>query len=399
MRQSIKKQKGISAVIVTIGLIVILGMSGLVFDLGNSYLNRTRLQNALDAAVLSGAKTLDVNGSTTADAEAEVLATFALNYAGAIDETVVPTVEFSQTLDPFVPGAIEPDARYVRANLNNVPMPSTLIRVLPGIDENTLAIAGSAVAGPSPPLGPEFCNVAPLLMCGDPSDTDCSDNECFGYTFGDEEGIELKTHSGNSNDWEVGPGNFQLIQLDCGPGGSCVRDNLAGDYNGCATVGDSVTTKPGNTVGPTAQGFNTRFGIYQGAGMNPVDYPPDTVTHSNHGSFWHDNYLDKQQNHDFDFEPIENGGLGVAGRRILAVPIGLCTGTTNGQGQVQVLGMGCFFMTKEASHQGNTQTIYGQLIGECEADGSISEHPPAPGTTGSILYKIILYKDPDSRDT
>lgn len=271
-------------------------------------------------------------------------------------------------------------------------MPSTLTRVLPGINEDSLAIAGTAVAGPSPPLGPEFCNVAPLLMCGDPSDTDCSDNECFGYTFEDEEEIELKTHSGNSNEWEVGPGNFQLIQLDCGPGGSCVRDNLAGDYNGCATVGETVTTKPGNTVGPTAQGFNTRFNEYQGP-VSPEEYPPDVLV----DPMWYSEYIDP--NTGPRLLTIEEGGYAVPGRRILAVPIGLCTGTTNGQGEVQVLGMGCFFMTQKASHKGNTQTIYGQLIGECEADGSISEHPPAPGSTGSVLYKIILYKDPDSRDT
>lgn len=392
MYYSLKNQRGISAVLVTIGMVAIIGMSGMVFDLGNTYLNRTRLQNALDAAALSGAETLDAPGATTAEAQADVLATFALNYAGVIDATVVPEVQFSQTLDPFVPGAVEPDARYVRVIVTRVTSPSTLIQVLPGIDNNTLAVGGSAVAGPSPPLGPKFCNVAPLLMCGDPGDTDCSDGQCFGYTLGDEEEIELKTHSGNSNSWEVGTGNFQLIQLDCGPGGSCVRDNLAGDYNGCATVGETVTTKPGDTVGPTAQGFNTRFNDYQGP-VSRDDYPPDAIVQEN---IWYNQY----ENWTGATLPlIEDGGFAVPGRRILAVPIGLCTGTTNGQGQVQVLGMGCFFMTQKASHQGNTQSIFGQLIDECEADGNIAEHPPAPGTIGAILHKIILYKDPDRTDT
>jgi hypothetical protein len=211
----------------------------------------------------------------------------------------------------------------------------------------------------------------------------------------DESETVLKTNAAASNDWEVGPGNFQLIQLDCGPGGDCVREELSGGYSGCIES-DTVTTKPGNTVGPVAQGFNTRFGIYQG-GMSSSEAPPDVVTHNEPG-FWYDDYTDRTENGPHDYVPVDDGGTGVKQRRVMAIVFGDCSTSVNGQGEVPVLGLGCFFMTQPTSHAGNTQYVYGQFIEDCEAAGTIEENPPGPGT-GPALYKIILYKDPDSTDS
>ncbi len=391
-----KKQQGAVLVLFIAGALVLIGMAGLAMDMGHSYLNKTRLQNALDAAALSGAKTLN-DGSDIPTARADALSTFNAHLEGEMgDISPVPVFEFSQTLVSFVSGSVEPDARYVRAKVSDFQTVTGLSRVIPGVG-NTQNITGSAVAGPSPPLGTgggEVCDIAPVLMCGDPSDTDCSDGSCYGYDMGAEEEIALKTHAGNEKkEWAVGPGNFQLIELDCGPGGSCVREELAGGYSGCATQGDTVTTKPGNTVGPVAQGFNTRFAQYQG-GMSSNEYPSDTVTH-NAGNFWYDDYLSRQQNGLLDQQLVADGGIGVPMRRVMTVPIGNCDGTTNGHGDVSVLGFGCFFMTQPTSHSGKSQTIYGQFIENCSAKGSIGENPPGPGD-GPYLFKVILYKDPDS---
>jgi len=392
-----KNQRGAVQVLFIAGAVVILGMAGIAMDMGHVYLNKTRLQNALDASALSGAKTIN-NGSSIAQARGDALSTFNAHLEGEFaTANLSPNFEFSETLVPFTPGAVESEAKYVRVKINNFQTTTGLSRVLPGVG-NSQNISGTAVAGPSPPLGTgggEVCDIAPLLMCGDPSDTDCSDGSCYGYGMGVEEEIELKTHASNAkaSDWQVGPGNFQLIELDCGPGGSCVREELAGGYSGCATQGDTVTTKPGNTVGPVAQGFNTRFAEYQG-GLSSSDYPSDTVTH-NSGSFWYDDYLDRQQSGLLDQQPVAEGGIGVPMRRVMTVPIGDCNGTANGQGNVSVLGFGCFFMTQPTSHSGKTQTVYGQFIENCSAKGSIGENPPGPGD-GPYLFKIILYKDPDS---
>ena len=384
-------------VLVVAGLVAIIAMAGLTLDMAHAYLNKTRLQNALDAAALSAASVLN-DGADVPTAEAAGRDTYVEYLEGELG-AANPALEFefSQTLVPFTPGAIEPDARYVRARVGAFPTQVWFARILPGVGDSH-DIVGTAVAGPSPPLGTgeegEVCDIAPMMVCGDPSDTDCSDGACYGYGINDETETVLKTNAEGSNDWEVGPGNFQLIQLDCGPGGDCVRDELAGGYSGCIDS-DTVTTKPGNTVGPVAQGFNTRFGIYQG-GMSSSEAPPDVVKAE---GIWHYEYQRRTGDsalHDFTW--VENGGIGVKQRRVLAIVFGDCSTTVNGQGEVPVLGLGCFFMTRPTSHSGNTQEVYGQFISECDADGTIEENPPGPGT-GPALYKIILYKDPDSRDS
>jgi hypothetical protein len=53
------RQQGAVAIIVAICLVVLIGMLGLVLDLGHLYVAKTELQNAADASALSGAKELD----------------------------------------------------------------------------------------------------------------------------------------------------------------------------------------------------------------------------------------------------------------------------------------------------------------------------------------------------
>ncbi len=53
------RQQGAVAIIVALCLVVLVGMLGLVLDLGHLYVTKTELQNAADAAALSGAERLD----------------------------------------------------------------------------------------------------------------------------------------------------------------------------------------------------------------------------------------------------------------------------------------------------------------------------------------------------
>jgi hypothetical protein len=80
----------------------------------------------------------------------------------------------------------------------------------------------------------------------------------------------------------------------------------------------------------------------------------------------------------------------VYGRRILAVPIGDCTETTNGQGDVPLLGFLCYHLIQPAVQRGNESHVFGQFI---ETGCPITGRPgPAPGT-GPGPYIIQLYKD------
>jgi hypothetical protein len=258
------------------------------------------------------------------------------------------------------------------------------------------------------------CGLAPMMVCGE-EDTDPDDDSFFGYTLGAVQ--MLKTSSQTDGDSAVGPGNFQLIRLGDEQGGAAVRDNLAGSYEDCISSSDTVPTEPGNTVGPVAQGLNTRFGLYSG----PVDqslYKPDYVTTANEAPIETDasgtvttsagdltyaygnpsDPLSQPSTYLYDYATMnytDPPPLGEHERRILTVPIGDCSGTTNGQGDVPLYGFGCFFLLQPASQKGNEAEVYGQFVDDCGVRGFADRDPG----TGPGPYTIVLFKDPDSVDS
>jgi hypothetical protein len=381
-------QRGSVLVLVTISMVVLLGVTGLALDMGHAYLLKTRLQNALDAAALSGAKTLDITHDT-AQAETDARNTFDINAGDDLNETgLVPTVEFSDILfDP----AQALDPKYIRVGLVDYQQPMWFAHILPGVGNNKL-VSATAVAGPTPVLA-EICDILPVMVCGDPAgDTDCTDGACYGYSFDPNSTTETVLKAGSSDDFDVGAGNYQLIRLGDSKGGSDIRENLAGSYENCLNTSDGdIETEPGNTVGPVAQGLNTRFGQYNGP-FQPDDraiYKPDLVTTS---VLAPDAYYGEYASIYTSGGPFDNLD-GDAHRRIVAVPIGDCSTTTNGQGTVDLLEVACFFLTRPAEQNGD-QRIYGQFVTGCKAHGTPGPSPD----TGPGPYTIQLYKDPDSGD-
>ena len=416
-----KYQKGVVLPIIAAGMLAILGIAGMAIDLGNAHASRTALQSALDAAALSGARTLN-NTDDEALANEHATDAFEEHLVGVLSaDEVALALEFSATLDPFAPGT--PDPNYVRARVVDLDIPFSFSQILPGIGAST-PVAATAVAGPIPIGGGETCDLAPLLMCGTPGDTDCSDGFCYGIEVGEETEYCLKSGSGgnggngngngngnggnnnqtgggNNSDQcdgdpncvpcdasdDVGPGNFQLIRLGCN-GGDCIRDNLAGGFQGCLANMSAVQTEPGNTVGPTRQGFNTRFGIYNGP-VNASEFPPDLIVEGRdtNPDFWHEDYVAATA------AAIDAGSTnGVPQRREMAVPIVNCDGTANGQTTIPTLGIGCFFMTRPiVGNGGQENQIYGQFIEDCEASGTPGPNLGAADPGGPFI--IILFKD------
>jgi hypothetical protein len=85
---------------------------------------------------------------------------------------------------------------------------------------------------------------------------------------------------------------------------------------------------------------------------------------------------------------------GVALRRVLRLPVGDCNGTVNGAGNVQLLGVLCFFLLQEVSHNGSEAEVYGQFMG-AQDTCSVTGTPGPDPVTGPGPYRIQLYKDPD----
>src|SRR5512134_3718515 len=79
--ESLQRQRGAALVLVTVGMVALLLMAGLALDGGHIFLNKTRLQNTVDAAALSAAKTIDETKGNTTEATAAAMAAFSSNAA------------------------------------------------------------------------------------------------------------------------------------------------------------------------------------------------------------------------------------------------------------------------------------------------------------------------------
>jgi hypothetical protein len=400
-------QRGMAVPLVIVGLLAILAVAGLAIDSSHALANKTRLQNSVDAAALAAAKVLSLPADT-AQATAAANSLLGQNAGGpgnhelndAYDAGEISvTVQYSETVNPFTPGAVS--GPYVRVIAQNFNVETTLSRVL-GI--NQIPVAASAVAGPSPTITP--CDIAPLVVCA-------NDVNAPFFGFQENELRVLKPQPGEHDD--VGPGNYKLLRLDCGSGGACVRENMAGKFEQCLTNSSTVETEPGVTAGPTSQGFNTRFGDYQGGGMNPQDYPPDVVTRTPEPYLETDDStppkilqdgVEKQTadqiNYDYQtyMDESKNGPhqnpppAGAYERRKMAMPVADCTGDQAGQSTLAVEGFACFFMLQPILG-GPEKEIFGQFVPECIAGGT-----PGPEPNNAVgAYKIQLYKDPDSNDS
>ncbi|MFZ2406414.1 MAG: Tad domain-containing protein, partial [Methylobacter sp.] len=134
-------QRGAILPLVALGMGALLAMAGLALDMGHGYLNKTRLQNALDAAALSGAKTLDETTDTAkATTAAQTAFTMNANDAGNTELQDIAignvTVEFSSTLNLFEDGLGGANPRFVRVGVDsaNFARPSWLLQVV-GVED------------------------------------------------------------------------------------------------------------------------------------------------------------------------------------------------------------------------------------------------------------------------
>jgi Flp pilus assembly protein TadG len=419
------RQGGAVIVLVAIALAAMVMMAALVLDGSHMLLNKTRLQNAVDAAALSGAKTLSqltggTNVATTTVAtttRAAALNTLTLNsmatgnselstaIAGNVGGFAV--VELANSVyGPFTfPGPT--DAKYVRVSVPSYNLTGFFWSFVQSFGTGGLgnkAVAAIATAGPS---SASPCDLAPLMVCGDSTQSN------LGFNFGD---LQVLKTAQNQNS-AIGPGNFQL--LDFGSGGATVRQDLAAGISECLNVGDNVLTKPGNTSGPSVQGLNTRFGDYAGPlGGSASSYPPDLVI-----SYSTPRITDKatgnnppQVQYQGQAVTSSNGNLyagsqqllgynqwlasvaacvssgtcqsnGAPERRILKVVIGNCSGQNAGATSIPVLGFGCFFVVQPSTN--SDASIYGQFVQKCQGD-SVPSANPSSSTTGPQI--IQLYK-------
>lgn len=411
------REQGIVLVVFAIAALTLIGAGALTFDVAHTVLNKTRLQSAMDATALAGAIVLFDSEGDEAAATTAARAAFLRNAEAPgnkelqkfYDAGGTLEIQFSNTLHPFAVGTTP--ANYVRARITDMPLDIFLASAI-GITEKN--VSASAVAGPSPPLGVDAlaCNLAPMMVCGDPSNPE---GTTFGYTYGKVQVLKTASRDASGDSWEVGTGNFQLVRFD-EAGGAAARRALAGGYEGCGEPSGSIETEPGNTVGPVVQGLNTRLGKYLGPMSGSEDeYPPDVVVQQNTTAYTYDaegeittsaaeldfnfdDYKSRVSSEIYDYAPAPDG-MGRYERRMLGLPIGDCSATIHGHGEVPLLGYGCFFLLQEVKQKGKEAHVYGQFVDGCRVSGRPGPTPGGGPTGGTEITIIQLYEDPDSVDS
>lgn len=205
----IDSEKGNVSILMALMMVAILGFSGLTIDIGVAYVERTKLSNALDSAVLAAAQDL-TEGSMTARATAE---NFLIQNEVSLDEV---TIEVGQDLK-----SIE-----IKGNRN---VEHFFMKVL-GIDSSNVGATSKAIIAP---IKSVKGGLRPFAV------------EDFNYTYGDL--ITLKQGAGDSYN-----GNFGVVALG-GTGNSTYEYNAFYGYQGELKIGDEIPTEPGNMAGVSNQ--------------------------------------------------------------------------------------------------------------------------------------------------
>lgn len=218
--------------------------------------------------------------------------------------------------------SISDDNREVSVNINNN-VAMTFARV---IGPDSVPVAGGAVARTSNLSG--SAGVVPLGVVRDD------------WVLGEQ--VTLKNSPGNGG--LLSPGNFGALALG-GNGASRYENNIRYGYADMIRVGDWLTTEPGDMSGPTERAIEHR-----------IDQDPHVT-----------------------FENVRKNSP-----RVVIVPM-LDRFTTNGRGEVQVIGFAAFFLESVDGHGNNRGAVTGRFlryIVEGESNGS-------GGDFGLLTIKLI----------
>lgn len=249
------KQGGSVAVIVALSMVVLIGFSALVLDLGVSYNETSKLQNALDSAVLAGVSKLpadSINSSDWTTAQNE-----AITYAECNGFTLT-----AADLTPIYQDDIASNKIIGIKATRSIVVEYNFARVL-GVYSDTLTRTASA--GLTPADG--VTGAIPLCISADSLRSAIESDMVTNLT------IKCCTNSGDIGIDATGTnGWFGAIRID-GSGASNYCDLLANGYSGILKVGQVLDMESGNMSGPTLDGFTARVSKCT-SGCTSASYEP-----------------------------------------------------------------------------------------------------------------------------
>ncbi len=400
MRRAHREDRGSILILVVAGLVAIVGVTSLAVDVGYLYVVRNQLQNAVDAAALAGAQGLLAQpGNYTAEGAA---VRWAMEYAARNQadgqQVLLSSSEITFPRSNVILIDITRPARTFFARLFGIRQANIRVRAAAVV---TPAVGGTGGWRPwAPPdqfghggicVTPEDDDHGPftpnphtwrgIAVNADyyksPYDPefqgqdlslyrDCSPGSPTGFIAPrDVDGryIELKSDSPEY------PGNFYGLALG-GRGADTYRENIIFGWGGTAQIGDTLTTEPGNMVGPTRQGVSALIAQDPNAQLRR-----DPVTRQWY--VWSDRY-----------PPNESPRI---------VPIFLFDPTIPSRGgrtTIRVANLGAFFI--EGS---DGRSVFGRFIA-MRLPGAIAGTPaerPARQSSGASGYLIgtVQLADPD----
>ena len=271
--QATQHQRGAVAIIVALCLTLLVGMLGLVLDLGHLYVAKTELQNAADAAALSGAKELNgrlagINSAVTRAIEAAGRNKYDLN---ATPVTInAANLEFSNSPDgPWVgvvaAQASPGDKTFLKVDTDSRSLSTWFIQVLPAATTSTQTF-GMAVAGKY------AVDITPIGICRLPDPGTVNE-------LGFERGVSYNVSDANP----LGSGTPYWIDPESNTPGVCpvtnTNDTLpyvcTGKVSYTPVVGQTVNTNTGTST-PQLRALDSRFGDYpSSARCDPATAPAD----------------------------------------------------------------------------------------------------------------------------
>ena len=278
-RRTCQRESGAVAITVAISMLVLLGMAGLVIDLGQMFVSKTELQNAADACALAAARELNSTPTTLAvltRAENAGITTGKRNKVGFQDADVTfatdRDVTFSGTfVGGYVTKATAPtDTRFVRCSNQRTGIVPMFMQVLGFGDQQVRSTAVASLQGSSGggcgvlPLG--FCKHTLPVTCSNPAVTPTANGLCKGQWY-----------LGRFSSGGGATGNFNWLDFSPhGGGASEVRDALQGWGNCDVNLGAVVHAETG--VNQSVEvAWNSRFGLYKNGNGQPskATAPPD----------------------------------------------------------------------------------------------------------------------------
>lgn len=215
MLNALRNEKGAVAVLATLAMVAMLGLTALVVDIGLLHLNKAQLSNMVDSAALAGVRDLPVS-PYQAFATSKAFAGF----NGKEDDTITTYIGSGNTT--------------LRVEASRT-VPMLFAKVLGFSESVVTATATAAISTVSSVSG-----VVPLGV----------EQEKFTY------GVTYSLKKGGGDGYT---GNYGALALG-GTGADNYSYNIENNYTGPALkVGDIVITETGNMVGPTDHGVKKRI--------------------------------------------------------------------------------------------------------------------------------------------